>query len=304
MVTPFLGKGAGGRHTGSHIMTRIVLVMMWLLHWLPLPVLAVFGRGLGRVFYLLVRERRQSTLTNLGLCFPQLSPAARSELAKRHLMTIGRGLLELGVWWWASPQRIRRLVTIEHAERLAIRDGRPLILFASHFAGLEAGGIRLGMEFDMVTVYAQAKDPVFERAMRRGCERFGTELISRREGLRKVLRPLRAGIPFYYFPDMDYGRKESIFVPFFGVPAATITGLSRLAKATGATVLPVITRMTDKGYVVSIGEPWEQFPTDDVVADTRRMNAFLETEIMKSPEQYFWLHKRFKTRPLGEKGVY
>jgi KDO2-lipid IV(A) lauroyltransferase len=140
--------------------------------------------------------------------------------------------------------------------------------------------------------------------MRSGCERFGTELISRREGLKKVLRPLRAGIPFYYFPDMDYGRKESIFVPFFGVPAATITGLSRLAKATGATVVPVITRMTNNGYVVSIGEPWGQFPTDDVVADTRRMNAFLETEIMKSPEQYFWLHKRFKTRPPGEKGVY
>lgn len=285
-------------------MTHLTLATMWLLHWLPLPVLAFFGRGLGWVFYMLVRERRNSTLTNLRLCFPQLSPDERSALAKRHLMTIGRGLLELGVWWWASPQRIRRLVTIEHPERLALRDGRPLILFASHFAGLEAGGIRLSMEFEMVTVYAQAKDPVFERAMRSGCERFGTELISRREGLKKVLRPLRAGIPFYYFPDMDYGRKESIFVPFFGVPAATITGLSRLAKATGATVLPVVTRMTDKGYVVSIGEPWEQFPTDDVVADTRRMNAFLETEIMKSPEQYFWLHKRFKTRPPGEKGVY
>jgi KDO2-lipid IV(A) lauroyltransferase len=277
---------------------------MWLLHWLPLPVLAVFGRALGLVFYLLVRERRHSTLTNLRLCFPQLSPAERSKLARRHLMTIGRSLLELGVWWWASPQRIRRLVTIEHEERLAVRDGRPLILFAPHFAGLEAGAARLSMEFILVTVYARAKNPVFDRVMRRARQRFGAQLISRREGLKKVLRPLRAGTPFYYLPDMDYGRKESIFVPFFGVPAATITGLSRLAKATGATVLPVITRMTGKGYVLTIGEPWEDFPTDDVVADTRRMNAFLETEIMKSPEQYFWLHKRFKTRPPGEKGVY
>jgi KDO2-lipid IV(A) lauroyltransferase len=285
-------------------MTRIILAMMWLLHWLPLPVLAVFGRGLGWAFYVLVRERRNSTLTNLGLCFPQLSPAERSALAKRHLMTIGRGLLELGVWWWASPQRIRRLVTIEHEERLAVRDGRPLILFAPHFSGLEAGAARLSMEFILVTVYAKAKNPVFDRVMRRARERFGALLISRREGLKKVLRPLRAGTPFYYLPDMDYGRKESIFVPFFGVPAATITGLSRLAKATGATVLPVITRMVGKGYVLTIGEPWEQFPTDDMVADTRRMNAFLETEIMKSPEQYFWLHKRVKTRPPGEKGVY
>lgn len=286
-------------------MTRIVLALMWLLHWLPLPVLAVFGRGLGRVLFVLVRERRHATLTNLGLCFPQLSPAERSDLAKRHFMTFGRSLLELGVWWWASAERIRSLVTIEHAERLAVRDGRPLILFAPHFSGLEAGGIRLCMEFSFVTVYAKAKNPVFDRAMRRGRARFcRIELISRREGLKKVLRPLRAGTPFYYLPDMDFGRKEAVFVPFFGVPAATITGLSRLAKATGATVLPVITRMVGKGYVVSVGEPWQQFPTDDVVADTQRMNAFLETEIMRSPEQYYWLHKRFKTRPLGEKGVY
>ncbi|NJD34987.1 MAG: lipid A biosynthesis acyltransferase [Betaproteobacteria bacterium] len=286
-------------------MIRITLALMWLLHWLPLPVLAVFGRALGLVFYVLVRERRHSTLTNLRLCFPQLSPAERSALARRHLMTIGRTLLELGVWWWASPQRIRRLVTIEHPERLAVRDGRPLILFAPHFAGLEAGGIRLSMEFTVVTVYAKAKNPVFDRAVRRGRERFNKcVLISRREGLKKVLRPLRAGMPFYYLPDMDFGRKESVFVPFFGVPAATTTGMSRLAKATGATVLPVITRMVGKGYVVSIGEPWQDYPTDDAEADARRMNAFLETEVMKSPEQYYWLHKRFKTRPLGEKGVY
>lgn len=284
---------------------RLTLALMWLLHWLPLPVLAAFGRSLGLVFYALVRERRHSTLTNLALCFPQLSPAERSTLAKRHMMVIGRSLLELGVWWWASPERIRRLVTIEHQERLAVRDGRPLILLAPHFSGLEAGGIRLCMEFDFITVYAKAKNPVFDLAMRRGRARFGhIELVSRSEGLKKVLRPLRAGIPFYYLPDMDFGRKESIFVPFFGVPAATITGLSRLAKATGATVLPVITRMVGDGYVVSIGEPWQDFPTEDVEADTRRMNAFLETEIMKSPEQYFWLHKRFKTRPRGEKGLY
>lgn len=286
-------------------MMRLTLGLMWLLHWLPLPVLAVFGRGLGQVFYALVHERRHSTLTNLALCFPQLSPAEKSALARRHFMSFGRSLLELGVWWWASPERIRRLVTIEHEERLAVRDGRPLILFAPHFAGLEAGGIRLCLDFDFVTVYAKAKNPVFDRAMRQGRARFGRiELISRRDGLKKVLRPLRAGTPFYYLPDMDFGRKESLFVPFFDVPAATIPGLSRLAKATGATVLPVITRIADDGYVISIGEPWQDFPTGDVEADTRRMNAFLETEIMKAPEQYLWMHKRFKTRPPGEKGVY
>jgi KDO2-lipid IV(A) lauroyltransferase len=151
----------------------------------------------------------------------------------------------------------------------------------------------------------KAKNRVFDGALRRGRERFGKlQLVARTDGVTKVLRPLRAGTPFYYLPDMDYGRREAVFVPFFGYPAATITGLSRLAKISGAVVLPVITRMVDDHYVTRIGEAWTDFPTDDVVADTRRMNAYLETEIMKSPEQYYWLHKRFKTRPRGEQKVY
>ncbi|MBI5862237.1 MAG: lipid A biosynthesis acyltransferase [Rhodocyclales bacterium] len=284
---------------------RLWLAFMWLVHWLPLPLLAWLGRGLGLLFWCVVRKRRHIVLTNLGLCFPELSAAEKSALARRHFMAFGRNMLELGLWWWASPERIRRLVVIEHGERLTALRGRPVILFAPHFTGVDAGGIRLGMEEKMVTIYARAKNRVFDAAMWRGRSRFGNiELISRLDGVKKVIRPLRAGRPFYYLPDMDYGRKEAVFVPFFGVPAATITGLSRLAKLTGATVLPVITRMTGNRYVVSIGEPWMDFPTADVTADTRRMNAVLEAEILRSPEQYYWLHRRFKTRPEGEKGVY
>lgn len=284
---------------------RLWLAFMWLMHWLPLPLLAWLGRGLGLIFWCVVRKRRHIVLINLGLCFPELSAAERSALARRHFMAFGRNMLELGLWWWASPERIRRLVVIEHGERLTALRGKPVILFAPHFTGVDAGGIRLGMEEKMVTIYARAKNRVFDAAMWRGRSRFGNiELISRLDGVRKVVRPLRDGKPFYYLPDMDYGRKEAVFAPFFGVPAATITGLSRLARLTGATVLPVITRMIGKRYVVSVGEPWADFPTADVVADTRRMNAVLETEILRSPEQYYWLHRRFKTRPEGEKGVY
>lgn len=284
---------------------RLWLAFMWLVHWLPLPLLAWLGRGLGLLFWCVVRKRRHIVLTNLGLCFPELSAAEKSALARRHFMAFGRNMLELGLWWWASPERIRRLVVIEHGERLTALRGKPVILFAPHFTGVDAGGIRLGMEEKMVTIYARAKNRIFDAAMWRGRSRFGNiELISRLDGVKKVIRPLRAGRPFYYLPDMDYGRKEAVFVPFFGVPAATITGLSRLAKLTGATVLPVITRMIGNRYVVSIGEPWTDFPTADVTADTRRMNAVLEAEILRSPEQYYWLHRRFKTRPEGEKGVY
>ena len=286
-------------------MTRILLAVMWLLHWLPLPLLAALGRGLGLLLYALVRERRRITLINLGLCFPQLSAAEKSALARRHFAVLGRSLLELGLWWWASPERIKRLVRLEGEEHLQAHQGKPVILLAPHFVALDAGGSRLCIDYAMVSIYARAKNRVFDGALRRGRERFGKlQLVSRTDGVTRVLRPLRAGTPFYYLPDMDYGRKEAVFVPFFGYPAATITGLSRLAKISGAVVLPVITRMVGDHYVTRIGEAWTDFPTDDVVADTRRMNAYLETEIMKSPEQYYWLHKRFKTRPRGEKGVY
>ncbi len=294
-------------------MTHLLLAIMWLLHWLPLPLLSRLGRGLGWLLYVFVRERRHITLTNLGLCFPQLSAAEKSALARRHFAYFGRNMLELGLWWWASPARIRRLVKIIHGERLAACQGRPVILFAPHFVGLDAGGIRLSMDHAMVTIYARAKNRTFDAALRRGRLRFGKmTLFSRQQGVKSVIRPIREGRLFYYLPDMDYGAKDAVFVPFFGVPAATITGLSRLAKLTGATVIPIITRMVGNHYEIEVGEPWTDFPatnpadavTDNVVADTRRMNAFLETEILRSPAQYYWLHKRFKTRPPGEAGFY
>ena len=286
-------------------MTRLILALMWLLHWLPLPLLVWVGRGLGLLLYAVVGERRRVTLTNLGLCFPQLSAGQKSALARRHFMAFGRSIVELGLWWWASPERIKRLVRLEGEEHLQAHQGKPVILLAPHFVALDAGGARLNIDYAMVSIYARAKNRVFDGALRRGRERFGKlQLVSRTDGVTKVLRPLRAGTPFYYLPDMDYGRHDAVFVPFFGYPAATITGLSRLAKISGAVVLPVITRMVEGHYVTRIGEAWTDFPTDDVVADTRRMNAYLETEIMKSPEQYYWLHKRFKTRPRGEQGVY
>lgn len=286
-------------------MTRLALFLMWLLHGLPLPLLAACGRGLGRLLFVFGRERRRIALTNLGLCFPHLDAAAKLALARRHFEYFGRSFLERGWLWWAAPERIRRRVKIEHAERLDALKGRPLILLVPHFVGLDAAWTRLSMEIDMSGFYANQKNPVFNEALRRGRARFGKPLmLSRQEGALRGVRAIRSGYPFFYLPDMDYGPRDAIFVPFFGVPAATITGLSRLARLTGATVLPVVARMTATGYVIEIGEAWQGFPGTDVEADTRRMNAFIEQEVLKMPAQYFWLHKRFKTRPRGENGVY
>jgi len=290
-------------------MTRLVLAMMWLLHWLPLPLLAALGRGLGYVLYVLVGERRRVTLTNLGLCFPELADGERTALARRHFAAFGRSVLELGLWWWAPPDRIRRLVRLEGGETLAAHAGKPVILLVPHFVGIDAGAIRILLDFKLVAIYTRQKNRVFEAAMNDGRSRFGTlVLASRQEGTRKALKAMKDGRFFHYSPDMDYGPKESVFVPFFGVQTATITGLARLARLTGATVIPVVTRMEGRGwqtrYVARVGEPWTGFPGGDEIADARRLNAFIEAEARRSPEQYYWLHKRFKTRPPGAPRVY
>jgi KDO2-lipid IV(A) lauroyltransferase len=286
-------------------MTRLVLALMWLLHWLPLPAQAALGRLLGRLLFRFGHERRHVTLTNLGLCFPALSEAEKSALARRHLEMFGRSFLERGLLWWASPQRIRRHVRIAGGERLAALKDRPLILLVPHFVGLDAAWTRLSMDYDMSGIYANQKNPVFNAALHKGRARFGNAvMLSRQDGMRRGIKAIKSGYPFFYLPDMDYGARDTIFVPFFGVQAATITGLSRLARLTGATVLPVIARITDDGYVIEIGTAWQDFPGTDIETDTRRMNAFIENEVRGMPEQYFWLHKRFKTRPAGEKSVY
>lgn len=287
--------------------TRLAIAAVWLLHFLPLPVLALFGRSLGLLVYALAAERRDITLRNLRLCFPQMPDRQRRRIARRHFQALGRALLEHGILWWSSRERIQRLVRIEGREHFeAVRD-RPVIWLAPHFVGLDMGGIRLTTEYQLTSIYTRQKDPVFNALLLHGRSRFcDPVLCSRQDGVRPIVQALRKGIPLYYLPDMDFGRRESIFVPFFGVPAATVTGVPRLARATGAAVLPCITRQLPggRGYVLRFYPAWEDYPTSDVKADTRRMNQFIEERVAEMPEQYFWLHKRFKTRPPGEAGVY
>lgn len=286
-------------------MTHFLALLMRLLSGLPFPLLASCGRGLGWLLYWLGRERRRVTLINLGLCFPTLSEREKSALARRHFALFGRSFLERGLLWWASPERIRRRVKLEGKEHLDALKGRPVILLVPHFLGLDAAWTRLSMDYDMSGIYANQKNPVFNELLYKGRARFGKSLmLSRQDGTRRGVKAIRSGYPFFYLPDLDYGPRDAIFVPFFGVPAATITGLSRLARLTGATVVPVIARMEKDGYRITIGAPWPDFPGESIEMDTRRMNAFIEAEVLKMPEQYYWLHKRFKTRPPGEKRPY
>jgi KDO2-lipid IV(A) lauroyltransferase len=294
----------------QNMMTRLLIFLIWLLHWLPLPVLAFVGRRLGSLLFLVGRRRRNVALTNLALCFPDLDPDARQRLGRKHFQVLGRSLLERGLLWWASPARLERIIRIEGVEHLqALQNaGTPVILLAPHFVGLDAGGTRLTLIINAVSVYArQKKNPVLDNWLYYGRSRFGDQLLlARQDGVRGTVKAMRAGRPFYYLPDMDYGRKDAVFIPFFGVEAATITGLSRLARLGRARVLPCVTRMLPggRGYVLEISAPWENFPTDNAAADTRRMNTWLEGVVRTMPEQYYWVHRRFKTRPEGQEKFY
>ncbi len=289
------------------MLTRAALGLVWLLRLLPLALLVPLGHGLGFLLYLLGHERRMVVLTNLTLCFPQWNEARRRKVARLHFRAFGRSLLEHGILWWSSKARVQRLVRIEGIEHWQEVAGRPVIWFAPHFVGLDMGGIRLSSEFRGVSVYSRQKDPRFDALLYHGRTRFVMpELLSRQQGVRAVVKAMRKGLPFYYLPDMDYGERDSIFVPFFGVPAATITGLSRIARLAGAAVVPAVTRQLPgaRGYVLTFYPAWRDFPSDDLEADARRMNAFIEERVLEMPEQYYWLHKRFKTRPPGEARFY
>ncbi len=292
-------------------MRRLGIAFLWVC-WRLLPARALGSLGglVGLLLYGIAAERRQIAATNLRLCFPELDAHAQARLLRRHFRALGRASLQETVSWWGSRAEVENLTRFEGLEYLTPRLGKPLILFAPHFVGVTLGGVRLSSAFaPMVTLNAQVKNPYIHRLVFKARNRFGgqggaSEIYQRQDGIKPVLRAVKKGLPFYYPPDLDFGRRDAIFIPFFGTPAATITGLSRVARVTGAVVVPCITRQENGGYVTRFYPAWENYPTDDVEADTRRMNAFLEDRIREMPEQYFWVHKRFKTRPQGEPSLY
>jgi KDO2-lipid IV(A) lauroyltransferase len=289
--------------------THVLIVLLWLLHWLPLPVLALLGRGLGWLAWWSVPSRRDVALRNLALCMPELSPAQRLAIAREHFTLLGRAVVERGLLWHASPARLKRLIHVEGDVTLPVHAGQPVMWLVPHFIGLDIAGlaVQLFQPQPVVSMYQMQSNPVFERAVLRGRLRFGNgRLFSRWDGARAVIRAVREGHHFFNLPDMDFGAKDAAFVPFFGVPAATLLAPSRMAKALGMRVQPVVTEVLPggQGYRVRFLEPWSDFPTDDALADTARMNRWIEDEVRRMPPQYLWVHKRFKTRPKGVPSVY
>ena len=284
---------------------RLVLLVLWCLRWLPPSWVAAMGRGLGTLLF--HWGRRRVTLINLKLCFPQMSETERENIGRGVFQNLARSTLELGrVWYSPVDSAVENVKLLDRQHIDAWRGKKPVIVLAPHFVGLDMGGARFSQEYpDVFSMYSEQKNKVFDAALRRARRRFNNAtLITRQQGLRPVLKALKDMQPFYYLPDMDFGPKDAVFVDFFGVKTATVTALSRLSAITGAKVVPLVTRQTPAGYEARFYPAWEDFPTEDPLADARRLNAFLEQRIIEMPDQYFWVHKRFKTRPPGEASVY
>ncbi len=292
---------------------RLALGILWLLHWLPLPVLAAIARVMGALLYQLAGSRRRVGLRNLELCFPQMPLAEREALLRAHFGWLTHSLLDRAVLWWASPARIKRLIQVEGDIDLAEREmqttGRPTMWLCPHFVGLDVAGaaILLCQQRPGASIYQTQSNPLMDKLMKRGRLRFGNaEIFPRSDSVKPLLRAIKDGRGFFNLPDMDFGAKDAAFVPFFGVPAATLLAPSRMARMMNMVVQPVIAEILPKGrgWRVRFMPPLPDFPTKDAESDTARMNHFIESEILKQPAQYLWVHKRFKTRPEGEPGLY
>ncbi len=287
--------------------TWLMFGFWWLLAQLPYRSQLWLGRGLGKLLYRAAVRRTAIARRNIELCFPELTGAQREQLVRDNITSTAIAFFETGMAWFWPTERLRKLVTVTGLEHLQELEGQGALLMAFHFTTLDIGGAFVNMNASIDAMYRPHKNPVYDYVQRRGRERHSqqTDVVTR-DDVRGMVRKLKQGRVIWYAPDQDYGKGQSVFVPFFGVPAATVTATSKFVQLGKAKVIPFAQyRLADgSGYRVEILPPWENFPTGDEVADARRICEQAEIFIQRAPEQYLWSHRRFKTRPPGEPSVY
>ena len=281
--------------------------IFWSLIHLPNSWKLAVGRVIGRITYHLAIRRRKIAITNLKLCFPNLTDKQRHDLLYQHFESLGMGLLEMLSAWWLKDTRLKSLEHIEGLEYLnsGLKHGKGVILLSAHFTSFELGSRFLTMHTIIHGVYRQNENPVIEYIMKKSREGKAEKAIPR-DNIREMLRSLKQNKPVWLATDQNFGHKNSVFVDFFGIPAATNIAISRLAKMSNAAIIPFFTqRLKDnQGYKVILQPALENFPSGDDVQDALLINKLIETQIKQAPEQYLWVHRRFKDRPNGEKSFY
>ena len=282
--------------------------LLKLISLLPYRAALRAGAGIGGlVYHLLPAAKRRVAAVNLALCFPELPEDERRRLARRHARHMGMGAVEGTLAWWWPDHRLRALGKVEGIEHILepMEQGRAVILLSAHFSTLEIGGHLMSFEVPVQVIYRRSENAAFEHVIRRGRERHAEKVIHR-DDIRTMIRSLKQGRVVWYAPDQNYRPANRVFAPFFGIDAATNPATSRLATATNAAVVPFTTiRLPDHGgYLVRVEKALEGFPSGDPVADATRINAIFERWVREQPADYFWFHRRFKTRPPDEPKLY
>ena len=283
-----------------------VVLFMQTMSLLPVPLLRWLGWLSGHVFYWVSARRRAVVLTNLRLCFPQSTSAQWRRLAKTHFVLLGQSLWDRAWLWHASEQVLQKRIEFR-GDFSVFDDSSPLIVLAPHFVGLDAGGVAMTLlkQIPMACVYVPLRQRHLEAWMMQGRNRSGrVRSVARNDGAQPLIQVLRDGMRLHYSPDMDFGTQGAVWADFFGVSAATTNSLPRLAKLARARVCTLVTRLTPQGYCVEIGPVWSSFPGGDLQADVQRMNQEIQAQVLPAPAQYYWVHKRFKSRPPGQPPLY
>ncbi len=281
---------------------------IWLIAHLPQPALPWLGRRLGALVCRIPSARRRIAATNIKLCFPELDAAQQAALVDANLRDVGSMMMEFALGWLGSDRRMAALAThidgLEHLEA-ARAQGRGVLLVGGHFSHLELCARLVSRRIRIAGMYRRMDSTVFEWVVLRARLRYAAAMFGK-DDIRGTVKYLRGGGTLWYAPDQDMRSKDTVFVPFFGVPAATITATHHLARMSGAAVIPFFhRRLPDgQGYILRLAAPLEDFPGPDVLHDTARVNACIEQMVREAPEQYLWVHKRFKTRPPGQPSVY
>lgn len=284
----------------------LLSAVFWLLHCLPFRVLRWLGALVGELMFIVMKRRRHIGLRNFQLCFPDWTAQAHRRELRRHFRELAACFLGYSILMHGSKKRIEKLVKREglaHFDAAAAQG--PVVILLPHFIGLDYAAIRHAINHKGASMYSAQRVGAFDQLLLRTRSRFNSPiLIKRSEGIRPCVRALKNGVDFVYLPDQDLGPRESIFAPFFGIQAATVPALARLAQMAKASVVPMVVTLEKNGFVLRYFPAWPDFPSEDLLADTSRMNAFIEARVRENPSQYYWLHRRFKTRPEGEASLY
>lgn len=297
-----------GRHLAPRYWpTWLLLGFMRVCARLPFSWLLRIGALLGNIFYYLSPSRRRVALTNIRLCFPDLDNAAQHKIQRACFRNIGISVMETALAWWGSEKKIKALYRIEglHHIRSALRDNKAILLLSGHMSSMEIGTRQLAFHIPFQAMYKPAKNKLFESVMLARRSRFYHEMVPRKQS-RRLLRNLKQKIATWYAPDQNFGHDDTVFAPFFGVPVISLTATARIAGSTDAVVIPFFPyRLPENlGYYLVIGEPLKDFPSGDAVRDAASINHVIEEAVRQAPDQYLWVHKRFRHRPPGEAPVY